>query len=100
MMCYENSEEKICEWGKRNKQESKNPDDERRKVDPGAVRITEEPQGVPLMQSYIRDIFMTGIMSDWVMSTIEDNVATPRTPAQFKHGENPQSMDKKRKVIK
>ena len=32
------------------------------------------------MQSYISDVFMTGIMSDWVMSTIEDNLATLRDP--------------------
>ena len=30
------------------------------------------------MQSYISNVFMTGIMSEWVMSTIEDNSATPR----------------------
>ena len=30
------------------------------------------------MQSYVSDIFMTGITSDWVMSTIEDNLATRR----------------------
>ena len=81
MMCYENSEEEKYEKGEEeNKQESKNPDDDERKVDHGTVRNTEEPQGIPLMQSYVSDIFMTGIMSDWVMSTIEDNVATPRDP--------------------
>ena len=30
------------------------------------------------MQSYIIDILMTGITSDWSMSMIEDNLATPR----------------------
>ena len=29
------------------------------------------------MQSYISNIFMTGITTEWVMSTIEDNLATP-----------------------
>ena len=37
-------------------QESKNPDDEEREVDPGTPRNTEDPQGIPLMQSYISDI--------------------------------------------
>ena len=71
MMCYENNEEE-------NKQESKNPDDAERKVDPGTARNTEEPQGIPLMQSYVSDVFMTGITSDLVMSMIEDNMATQR----------------------
>ena len=79
MMCCENSEEEKCENGEEeNKQESKNPDDDERKVDPGAARNTEEPQGISLMQSYISNILMTGIMSEWVMSMIEDNLATPR----------------------
>ena len=42
-----------------NKQESKNPDDDERKIDPGITRNTEEPQGTPLMQSYISNIFTT-----------------------------------------
>ena len=79
MMCYENSEEEKYENGEEeNKQESKNPDDDERKVDPGMARNTEESQGIPLAQSYISDVFMTGIMSDWVMSIIEDNLSTPR----------------------
>ena len=87
MMCYEHSEEEKYENGEEeNKQESKNPDDDESKVDPGTARNTEEPQGIPLTQSYVGDVFMTGIMSDWVMSTIEDNLATPGTQAQFKHG--------------
>ena len=77
MMCYENSEEEKCEnREEENKQESKNPDDDERNVDPGTVRNTEEPQGIPLTQSYIRDISITGIMRDWAMSMIEDNMAT------------------------
>ena len=35
------------------------------KVDTGTARNTEEPQGIPPMQSYIGDIFTTQIMSDW-----------------------------------
>ena len=85
MMCYENSEEEKYEkGGEENKQESKNPDAQERKVVPGKVRNTEEPQGIPLMQLYISDVFMTGIMSDWVMSMLEDNVATPRDPSSLR----------------
>ena len=40
MMCYENSEEEKYENGEEeNKQESKNPDDDERKVDPGTVTL-------------------------------------------------------------
>ena len=100
MMCYENSEEEKYEKGEEeNKQESTTPDDEERKVDPGTVRNTEEPQGIPLTQLYVREVFTTGIMSDWAMSMIEDNMATLRAQDRFSHGENPQSMGKKRKVI-
>ena len=50
MMCYENSEEEKKENGDdKNKQESKNPEDDERKVDPGTARNTEEPQGIPLI---------------------------------------------------
>ena len=76
-----NEEEKYENGEEENKQESKNPDDDERKEDPGTVRNTEEPQGIPLMQSYTSDAFTTGITSDWVMSTIEDNLATPRDPS-------------------
>ena len=59
MMCYENSEEEKYENGEEeNKQKPKNPDDDERKVDPGTARNTEEPQGTPLMQSYVSNIFM------------------------------------------
>ena len=74
MMCYENSEEEKYENGEEeNKQESKNPDE-----DPGTARNTEEPQGIPLVQLYISNIFSAGIMSEWAMSMIEDNLATPK----------------------
>ena len=79
MMCYENSEEEKNENGEEeNKQESKNLEDDERKVDPETARNTEEPQGTPLIQLYISHVFTTGIMSEWAMSTIEDNLATPR----------------------
>ena len=95
MMCCENSEEEKYENGEEeNKQESNNPDDDERTVDPGTARNTEEPQGTPLMQSYISNVFTTGIMSEWEMSTIEDNLATPRVPSSVpawiessKHGQ-------------
>ena len=36
------------------------------------------------MQLYVSNIFTTGIMSDWAMSMIEDNLATPRDPRSFR----------------
>ena len=58
MMCYENSEdEKNENGGEENKQESKNSEADERKVDPGTVRNTEEPQGTPPMQSYVSNVF-------------------------------------------
>ena len=32
------------------------------------------------MQLYISNVFTTGIMNEWVMNTIEDNLATPSAP--------------------
>ena len=79
MTCYENTEEdKNGNGDDENKQESKNPKDDERNVDPGTARNTEEPQGTPLTQTYISNVFMTGITTEWVMSMIEDNLATPR----------------------
>ena len=79
MMCYENSEDdKNGNEDDENKQESKNSEDDERNVGPGTARITEEPQGTPLAQLYISNIFTTGITNEWAMSTIEDNSATPR----------------------
>ena len=40
MMCYE--DEKYEKGEEENKQESKNPEDEERKVDPGTARNTKE----------------------------------------------------------
>ena len=101
MMCCENSEEEKYETGEEeNKQESKNPDDDERKVDPGTARNTEEPLGIPLMQLYVSNIFTTGIMSEWVMSTIEDNLAAPRVLISVqawiessKHGQEEKSQN-------
>ena len=99
MMCCENSEEKI--FGNReeeNELQSKNRDDDERKVDPGTAWNTEEPQGTPLMQLYISNIFVTGIMSEWTMSMIEDNLGTSRAPSLVqewiepsRHGEEEKS---------
>ena len=78
-----------------NKQESKNPEGDDRKVDTGTARNTEEPQGTPLMQLYVSNVFVTGITSEWAMSTIEDSSATPRVTSSVqawiessKHGED------------
>ena len=79
MMCYENNQdEKYEKEEEENKEESKNPDDEERKVDPGTARNTEECQGIPHLQSCIREVFMTGIMNEWAVSMIEATFATPR----------------------
>ena len=65
MMCYENSEDdKNGNGDDENKQESKNPEDDERKVGPGTARNTEEPQGTPLMQSYVSNVFTTGITNE------------------------------------
>ena len=96
MMCYENSEEEKYEnGGEENKQESKNPEEDERKA-----RNTEETQGIPLTQSYICNVFMTGITNEWVMSTIVDNLATPRVTSSVrawieysKHGEDEKSRN-------
>ena len=101
MTCYENSEEEKNENGEEeNKQESKNPEDDERKVDPGTARNTEEPQGTQLTQLYVSNIFTTGITSEWVMSTIEENLATLRVPSSVrawtessKHGEDEKSQN-------
>ena len=56
-------------------------EDDERKVGPGTPRNTEEPQGAPPTQSYI---FMTQVMNEWAMSTIEDTSATPRDPTSVR----------------
>ena len=82
MTCNENSEEEKYENGdEENKQESKNLEDDERKVDPETARNTEEPKGIPLTQLYISNIFRTGIKNEWVMSMIEHKLATPRVPS-------------------
>ena len=81
IMCYEDTEDdKNGNGDDENKQESKNPEDDERKVGPGTHRNTEEPQGTPLTQSYVSNVFMTQVMNKWAMSMIEDNLATPRVP--------------------
>ena len=57
MMCYVNREEEKNEnWGEETKQESKNPEVDETKVDPGTAINTEEVQGTPLTQLYISNI--------------------------------------------
>ena len=74
MTCYEDPEDdKNGNGDDENKQESKNPEADERKVGPGTDRNTEEPQGTPLTQPYISNIFMTQIMNEWAMSMIEEN---------------------------
>ena len=74
MTCSEDAEDDKNENGDdENKQELKKPEDDERKVGHGTPRNTEEPQGAPLMQSYISNVFMTQVMNEWAMSTIEDN---------------------------
>ena len=101
MTCNENSEDdKNGNGDDENKQESKNPEADERKAGLGTARNTEEPQGAPLMQSYVRDVFTTGITNEWMMSTIEDNSATPRVTSSVrawmessKHGEDEKSRN-------
>ena len=57
-----------------------NPEAKERKVDPTTTSNTEESQGIPCLQSCIREVFMTGITNEWEKSTTEDNLATPRYP--------------------
>ena len=79
MTCYKDAEDDKNENGDgENKIESKNHDDDERKVGPGAPRNTEEPQGTPLTQSYVST---TQVTNEWAMSTIEDNSATPSDPS-------------------
>ena len=76
MTCFEEEEEDTNENGDdENKFESKNSEDDERKVGPGTSRNIEEPQGIPSMQSHV---FTTQVTNEWAMSTIEDNSATPR----------------------
>ena len=82
MTCYEDAEDDKNEDGDgENKIESKNHDDDERKVGPGTPRNTEESQGTPPTQSYIS---MTQVTNEWAMSTIEDNSATPRDPSSVR----------------
>ena len=54
MTCYEdNEDDKNRNGDGENNQESKNPEDDERKVGPGTPRNTEEPQGTSLTQSYV-----------------------------------------------
>ena len=64
-------------------------------MDPGAARNREEPKGIPLMQLYVSYVFTTGIMCDWTMTMIEDNLVTLNDPSSVqswiessKHGQD------------
>ena len=82
MTCFEDGEDDKNENGDdENKFESKNSEDDERKVGPGTPRNTKEPQGTPLTQSYVST---TQVTNEWVMSTIEDNAATPRVPSSVR----------------
>ena len=98
MTCYEDTEDdKNGNGDGENKQESKTPEENERKVGPGTPRNTEEPQGTQLMQLYI---FTTQVTNEWAMCTIEDNSATPRVPRSVrvwmessKYGEDKKSRN-------
>ena len=76
MTCFEDEEDDKNENGDdENKFESKNSEDDERKVGPGTPRNTKEPQRTPPMQSYVST---TQVTNEWAMSTIEDNSETPR----------------------
>ena len=82
MTCYEDTEDdKNGDGDGENKQESKTHEDDERKVGPGTPRNTEEPQGTPLMQSYV---FMTQVTNEWAMSTIKDKSATSKVPSSVR----------------
>ena len=72
----------------------------RGRVDPGTARNTEEPQGIPHSQLCIREVLITGIMNEWAMSVIEDNLATLRDSRSVwawressKHGQEDKSQN-------
>ena len=68
MMCYEDTEDYENENGDdENKQESKNPEADERRVGPGTPRNTEEPQETPLTQSYVSNVFATQVTNEWAM---------------------------------
>ena len=98
MTCYKDAEDDKNENGDgETKLESKNPEDDERKVGPGTPRNTEEPQGTPPTQSYAST---TQVTNEWAMSTIEDNSATPRDPSSVrawmessKYGEDERSRN-------
>ena len=96
--CDEDAEDDKNENGDgENKIESKNHDDDERKVGPGTPKNTEEPQGTPLTQLYVST---TQVTNEWAMSMIEDNSATPRDPTLvrawmelYKYGEYEKSRN-------
>ena len=82
MTCFKDEEDDKNENGDdENKFESKNSEDDERKMGPGTPRNTKEPQGTPPTQSYVST---TQVTNEWAMSTIEDNAATPRDPSSVR----------------
>ena len=82
MTCYEDAEDDKYENGDGGtKLESKNSEDDERKVGPGTPRNTGEPQGTPPTQSYVST---TQVTNEWAMSTIEDNSVTPKEPSSVR----------------
>ena len=78
MTCYKDAEDvKNENEDGENKIESKNHDDDERKVGPGTPRNTEEPQGTPLTQLYV---FTIQVTNEWAMGTIENKSENPREP--------------------
>ena len=76
MTCFEEEEDDKNENGDdENKFESKNSEDDERKVGLGTPRNTMEPQRTPPTQT---NVFTTQVTNEWAMSTIENNSATPR----------------------
>ena len=76
MACFEDGEDdKNRNGDDENKFESKNSEDDERKVGPGTPRNTKEPQGTPPTQSYVST---TQVTNEWAMITIEDKSETPR----------------------
>ena len=101
MMCYEDTEDdKNGNGDDENKRDSKKPEDDERKVGPGTVRNTEEPQGTPLTQLYVSNGFTSQVTNEWAMIMIEDKSASPRVPSSVQawmessnHGEDEKSRN-------
>ena len=82
MTCFEDGEDDKNENGDdENKFESKNSEDDERKVGPGTPRNTKELLGTPPTRSYVS---MTQVTNEWAKITIEDTAATPKKPSSVR----------------